>query len=149
MKKPYPAFVATKKFDSQLHEENDGPAKDAVMNYIYTRWGKEVEEGGTYDVDVIILENGREVGYAEVERRHNWVSDFPYNTVHVPYRKQKFFTYDLPTLLFSVKADLTQALWCRGDTILQSPVVENPNKYVESGERFFAVPLRLWRLVNL
>ena len=43
MKKPYPAFVATKKFDQQLHEENDGPAKDAVMNYISTRWGKQVE----------------------------------------------------------------------------------------------------------
>lgn len=138
-----------KPFDAQLHEENDVPAKEVVMNYIYTKWGKEVEEGGKYDVDIIIKEWGQEVGFAEVERRHNWVSDFPYQTVHVPYRKHKFFTYDLPTLLFSVKLDLSQALWCRGDTILQSPVVENPNKYVENGEKFFAVPLRLWRLVNL
>lgn len=138
-----------KPFDPQLHEENDGPAKDAVMGYIRRNWKMAVEEGGTYDVDLIIMDKGRQVGYGEVECRHNWVGDFPFNTVHVPYRKHKFFVLDLPTVLFSVRSDLQKALWCRGDIILQQPVVESNNKYVASGEKFFAVPLRLWKLINL
>ena len=138
-----------KPFDRQLHEENDGPAKDAVMAYIRKNWGMNVVEGGQYDVDLIIIDKGREVGYGEVECRHNWVRDFPYQTVNVPYRKLKFFTFDLPTILFSVRSDLKQALWCRGDVIIDSPVVENKNKYVAAGEAFFSVPLRKWRLVDL
>lgn len=146
--KPSSGFLR-KPFDPKLHEENDGPAKEAVMGYIERNWFLDVVEGGKYDVDLIIIDKGQEVGFGEVECRHNWVRNFPYQTVNVPYRKHKFFTLDLPTILFSVRSDLQQALWCRGDTILQAPVVENRNKYVAAGEKFFAVPLRSWRLVNL
>ena len=138
----------SKKFDQSLHDENDGPAKDAVMAYIKRAWKLDPREGGTYDVDINVYERGALIAHVEVEKRSHWVGDFPFATVNIPIRKRKFFLLDLPTLLFSVKADLTQALYTRGDIILDSQVINNPNKYMDK-EQFFSVPIRYWKLVNL
>ena len=138
----------SKKFDQSLHDENDGPAKDAVMAYIKRAWQLDPREGGTYDVDINVYEHGALIAHVEVEKRSHWVGDFPFATVNIPIRKRKFFLLDLPTLLFSVKADLTQALYTKGDIILDSQVINNPNKYMDK-EQFFSVPIRYWKLVNL
>jgi len=136
-----------KPFDAKLYEENDGPAKDAVMSYVFRRWDVWPVDGTQYGVDIEIYKD-KLVGYIEVERRHNWTDDWPYETVHVPKRKLKFFNLELPTVLFSVRSDLSQALWCRGDTIKHSPTVNSPNKYMKE-EEFFSVPIKEWSLVNL
>ena len=148
MTKQSRASVATKKFDPQLHAENDGPAKDAVMAFIKRAWNLEPREAGKYDCDLDVYEKGALIAHVEVEKRSHWTGDFPFATVNVPTRKRKFFLLDLPTLLFSVKADLTQALYTRGDIILDSPIVDNPNRYLKE-EKFFSVPLRYWKLVTL
>ena len=146
--RPYLASAVTKKFDQSLHDENDGPAKDAVMAYIKRAWQLDAKEGGKYDVDIDVYERGALIAHVEVEKRSHWVKDFPFSTVNIPIRKRKFFLLDLPTLLFSVKADLTQALYTKGDIILDSQVINNPNKYLRD-EQFFSVPIRYWKLVNL
>lgn len=138
----------SKPFSPELHDENDGPAKDAVMAYIKRAWKLDPREGGTYDVDIDVYERGALIAHVEVEKRSHWVKDFPFSTVNIPIRKRKFFLLDLPTLLFSVKADLTQALYTKGDIILDSQVINNPNKYLRD-EQFFSVPIRYWKLVNL
>ncbi len=138
----------SKPFSPELHDENDGPAKDAVMAYIKRAWQLDPREGGKYDVDIDVYERGALIAHVEVEKRSHWVGDFPFATVNIPIRKRKFFLLDLPTLLFSVKADLTQALYTKGDIILDSQVINNPNKYLKE-EQFFSVPLRYWKLVNL
>ena len=138
----------SKKFDQSLHDENDGPAKDAVMAYIKRAWKLDPREGGRYDVDIDVYERNTLIAHVEVEKRSHWVGDFPFHTVNIPIRKRKFFLLDLPTLLFSVKADLTQALYTKGDIILDSQVINNPNKYMDK-EQFFSVPIRYWKLVNL
>lgn len=140
--------TSSKKFDQSLHDENDGPAKDAVMAYIKRAWQLDPREGGKYDVDIDVYERGALIAHVEVEKRSHWVKDFPFHTVNIPIRKRKFFLLDLPTLLFSVKADLTQALYTKGDIILDSQVINNPNKYLRD-EQFFSVPIRYWKLVNL
>ena len=84
----------------------------------------------------------------EVERRHNWQNKFPFETLHIPFRKKKFFTLSKPTILFSVKADLTEALWVDNNTILQCPVERKDNKYMK-GEYFFVVPIRVCAKVIL
>jgi len=138
----------SKPFSPELHDENDGPAKDAVMAYIKRAWQLDPREGGKYDVDIDVYERGALIAHVEVEKRSHWVGHFPFSTVNIPIRKRKFFLLDLPTLLFSVKADLTQALYTRGDIILDSQVINNPNKYLKD-EQFFSVPIRYWKLVNL
>jgi hypothetical protein len=140
--------TSSKKFDQSLHDENDGPAKDAVMAYIKRAWKLDPREGGRYGVDIDVYERGALIAHVEVEKRSHWVGDFPFSTVNIPVRKRKFFLLDLPTLLFSVKADLTQALYTKGDIILDSQVINNPNKYMDK-EQFFSVPIRYWKLVNL
>jgi len=145
---PSLASVATKKFDPQLHAENDGPAKDAVSAFIKRAWNLEPREAGKYDCDLNVYERGALIAHVEVEKRSHWTGDFPFATVNVPTRKRKFFLLDLPTLLFSVKEDLTQALYIRGDIILDSPIVDNPNRYLKE-EKFYSVPIRYWKLVKL
>jgi hypothetical protein len=76
------------------------------------------------------------------------VGDFPFDTVHVPFRKKKFLDLDRPMTLFSVKRDLSQALWCPGEDIKNSPVEVKNNKFMHQ-EKFFVVPLNKWRKVCL
>ena len=137
-----------KPFCRQLHEDNDGPAKEAVCEFLLRDWHLLVEEGGTYGVDLLCFLDGLLVGYVEVERRHNWLDEFPFPTVHVPARKAKFLSLDRPMVLFSVRSDLKQALSCRGEDILASPVETKSNKYMPE-EEFFLVPLSRWTRVVL
>lgn len=138
----------SKPFSKALHDENDEPAKNAVWRYLFNNWKVEVEEGDTYGVDLVCFRDREIVGYVEVERRHNWVGDFPFDSVHVPFRKKKFLDLDRPMTLFSVKRDLSQALWCPGEDIKNSPVEVKSNKFMNQ-EKFFVVPLNKWRKVCL
>jgi hypothetical protein len=130
----------SKPFSRSLHDENDGPAQDAVWRFLFSTWGLDVEEGDTYGVDLVCYRGKEKTGYVEVERRHNWKERFPFDTLHIPYRKKKFFDLDKPTVLFAVKADLTEAFWVDNNTILQCPVERKDNKYMK-GEYFFCVPI--------
>ena len=138
----------SKPFSRELHDQNDEPAKNAVWRYLFNNWKVEVEEGDTYGVDLVCFRDREIVGYVEVERRHNWVGDFPFDTVHVPFRKKKFLDLDRPMTLFSVKRDLSQALWCPGEDIKNSPAEVKNNKFMHQ-EKFFVVPLNKWRKVCL
>lgn len=138
----------SKPFSRELHDQNDEPAKNAVWRYLFNNWKVEVEEGDTYGVDLVCFRDREIVGYVEVERRHNWVGDFPFDSVHVPFRKKKFLDLDRPMTLFSVKRDLSQALWCPGEDIKNAPVEVKSNKFMTQ-EKFFVVPLNKWRKVCL
>jgi len=138
-----------KKFDQELYNENDKIAKDAVSNYLVRTKRVHVEEGTKYGVDLHMYRDGDLVAVLEVERRHNWKDEFVFSTVHVPLRKRKLLEgTPAPSFLFSVRSDCKKALWCPGETILNSPVVQMSNKYVKN-ESFFDVPLSKWRLVDL
>jgi hypothetical protein len=137
-----------KEFSEEQHQQDDRPAKAAVADYLVQNWGVFITEGDTYGVDLYCYRDGKLCGYVEVERRHNWVDDFPFPTVHVPARKSKFFNLDLPTVLFSVRSDLKKALWCPGEIIHSSDVQLLDNKHCEQ-EDFYVVPLDYWTLVDL
>lgn len=137
-----------KPFDQTLHDENDKIAKDAVRDFIKYQWSLSAIEGDKYGVDLIVRSGDEVVGYAEVERRHNWVGKFTFQTVHVPFRKKKFFEMAKETALFAVSQDLSQAMWARGEDILSSPIVKLDNRYMKD-EPFFDVPVGLWKTVDL
>jgi hypothetical protein len=140
--------VNRKPFDQQLHDDNDPPSREAVQEFITRAWGLKTEEGPKYDVDLYVIDKtGMYKGAVEIERRHNWVDSFPFKTVHVPYRKAKFFGF-FPTILFVLRSDMKQGLWAHGSVIVESPVVKVDNKYVND-EPFFDVPLSKWTRVQL
>lgn len=136
-----------KPFSQQLHDENDQIAKTAVMAFIRKSWNLDCAEGDKYGVDIEVYKDGLICGYAEVERRHNWTTDFPYKTVHVPARKEKLFTF-YPTILFSVRLDFKKAMYANAADIVSSPIITIDNKYMEC-EKFFDVPIQRWTIVNL
>jgi hypothetical protein len=138
-----------KLFDQKLFDENDSIAKTAVSKYLKNNFDVCVFWGYEYFIDLLVVSSIKSIALIEVDRRSNWVDKFPFDTVHVPFRKKKYFVDTLyPTYLFSVRFDCKEALFCDGETIINSPVVTKPNKY-SSGEPFFAVPLEHWTLIQL
>ena len=137
-----------KPFDQQLHDENDPISREKVQEFIGRAWGMATEQGSQYDVDLYVMDGtGMYRGGVEIERRHNWVDEFPYSTVHVPFRKAKFFGF-FPTILFVLRQDMKQGLWAHGKVIIDSPIVQVSNKYLDD-EPFFNVPISRWARVNL
>jgi hypothetical protein len=137
-----------KPFDQQLFDENDRIAKEAVRDFIKYQWNLEAIEGEKFGVDLVVKDGEKVIGYAEVERRHNWVGKFTFPTVHVPYRKRKFFEQAPETALFAVSQDMSQAMWARGEDILASPIVKVDNRFM-ADEPFYDVPVDKWKTVEL
>lgn len=136
--------MKTKAFSSKLHKENS-VAEDAVLQYLQREvnplYRKNEDKMG---VDIVGPTN------VEVERRPEWNGfAYPYPTVHIPYRKHKWLS--LPTFeYFQVNKDLTVALrFTKEDILKHLAVVENPNKYVQSGEYFIDLPVGISTIISL
>jgi hypothetical protein len=136
-----------KPFSQDLYKENDNKGKKAVSAYLISL-GYKVIEGDTYGVDLICYKNELKVGYAEVEVRHNWINHFNYSSLHIPYRKKKFFQLDYPTILFATNKTAGKAFIVNDYDILTSPIKNIPNKYLDQ-ELFFDVPIDLCKRVYL
>ena len=139
-----------KQFSQDLHDQYDSFGRDRVVQY-YAKHGVELQENpDKYGVDLIAYDDGDKIGYVEVEVRESWKENiFPYDSLHVPERKKKLLTNDLHTVLVSVNCYGTRAFICDYRTVLASPLLESPNKYIAKGERFYKVDTRSINLVRL
>lgn len=138
----------TKKFNQQLHDKYDPPARKAVTDWVKMKWGLECRENpNVFGVDLIVLREGKRVGYIEVEVR-NWAYCH-YPTIHIAHRKEKLFQQDLPTLFFALTQDLTHAYWCQAKVAKSYPLIEVKNFEVPNGELFFDIPVSQFRYVDL
>ena len=109
-----------------------------------------VEHEDKYAVDLVAYKDGKKIGYVEVEVRDSWSKDeFPFDSLHIPERKEKLLNNDMRTYLVSVNKHGTAAFICDANVILNSPRMEKNNKYVEHGELFFLVDPSRIRLVHL
>lgn len=135
--------MAYKKFDRSLYQENDKKGKEfaiKILNKLYPE--HKIVEGTQFGVDLKVYDKEDNlVKNVEVEVRISWKSDFkfPFDTVNIPERKRKFF--DGNCLYISINKNCNRCLVIEDKTILDSPVVENPNRYVSSNEYFFQVPV--------
>jgi hypothetical protein len=131
--------MKTKPFDQYIHDQCDPPAREAVTRYIKEQWGHTALPYDKYKVDLIIEnEFTVPIGYAEVEMR-DW-EDCPFQTIHIPARKKKLFDNDMPTAYFVINRSLTKGWYTSVSEILASPLVEIPNRRIESDEYFYDVP---------
>lgn len=131
-----------KKFDKNLHDQWDELGRNAVIEFFRQRGHICKSNTDKYGVDLILYRNEEPIGYAEVEVKPNWDNHkWPFKTVNVPSRKRKLLENDLPTWFFCVnnKGDYVMAV--DAETVLNSPLLENPNKYIASGEYFYKVPV--------
>jgi hypothetical protein len=134
----------TKRFNKKLWKENDKKGKEFATSILKKIYGNNIKivEGIEYGVDLKLFENDILIKTAEVEVRHNWGNDskFPFNTVNIPYRKKKFFTNNICEYI-SINRLFTRCLLIKEKDISSSPIEENKNKYVKSGEKFFKVDI--------
>jgi hypothetical protein len=130
-----------KPFDQALYNQHDLIGKRRVAAWL-SAWGFEIESGSQYGVDLEVYKHGELYAEVEVEQR-DFGGRCPYQTIHVAGRKRKFFETDRKTVLFAVDMQGRWAYYTTGKRILNSPLIDLPNKY-QQGERFYDVPIQKW-----
>lgn len=136
-----PVSPVRKTFSPSLHQENDDLAKAAGVEFLkgFDFVSSIAQNENIYGVDLKFTD-GDYARSLEVEVKRVWKGPaFPYSTVQVPERKVKYFETGSDYLLLNNEA--TVCIVIDAETILASPKVEVPNKYVSSGEMFFQVPV--------
>ena len=128
-----------KKFNKESHAVNDKPAKDLVINFLKSKGLDAIENPDKYGIDIVVPRY-------EVERREIWIDQFPFKTVHIPARKEKFLKHSI--IYVVVNKDFNKLMFCRSEIIRQYNLIEVPNKSVPEGEYFYDVPIEKWRIYN-
>jgi hypothetical protein len=136
-----------KPFDSKLYADNDNAKLHVISLLESNGWQAEVNPD-QYGIDLLATRGSDSIAL-EVEVKHHWKGqEFPFATVQIPARKQKFAQL-ASSWFVVVNADRTFALMASGESVLNSKLVIVPNKYVAEGEQFFQVPLSDFTLVKL
>ena len=135
-----------KPFDKTLYELHDLIGKQRVAAWL-AAWGYEIQSGSQYGVDLEVYQHGELICEVEVEQR-DFGGRCPYQTIHVAERKRKFFEVGRKTALFAVDMGGKWAYYTSWKKILNSPLIELPNKY-QKGERFYDVALPLWKEIRI
>lgn len=130
-----------KKFDKSLYEENDKIGKTKVLNYLRNLGIEAIENPNKYGIDIMIAS-------IEIERRPIWKgSKFPFDTINIPIRKEKFFKNNIK--YFVLNNDCSYALICDSEKIVECSKIENSNKFVKNNELFYSVPISFFKIVKL
>ena len=129
-----------KEFNKESYDANDKPAKDLVINFLKSKGLDAMENPDKYGIDIVVPRY-------EVERREIWIDKFPFKTVHIPARKEKFLKHSI--IYVVVNKDFNKLMFCRSEIIRQYNLIEVPNKSVPEGEYFYDVPIGKWRIYNI
>lgn len=138
-----------KRFCKELYSANDSLARTAGKKY-WSSFGYEViDNPDKYGPDLIV-NTKYEKFYSEVEIKKVWSgSEFKYDTLQIPARKEKFTVLDMPCVFLVFNNEQTHAFVCSSQSLVDSPKVEVPNKYVYKGEFFYQVPVTSLLQVSL
>ena len=132
--------MINKEFNKESHAANDKPAKDLVIKFLKSKGLDAMENPNDYGIDIM-------VSRYEVERREIWTNKFPFQTVHIPARKEKFLKYNI--IYAIVNKDFNKIMLCTSEIIRQYNKIEVPNRSVQAGEYFYDVPIKEWSTYNL
>ena len=134
--------LVTKRFNKELYEQNDGIARQKIRDILKDTEYNVVDNPKKRGVDLLIYKKGKHVLNIECEIKRVWKGEtFPYESLQIPARKEKYAILDVPTVFVVLNDDKTSYLSVTGDVLVNSPKKEVPNKYVYKGEYFFQVPL--------
>lgn len=127
-----------KRFDKTLHASNDAAAKNAVIEWLEADDWDVVENPDIYGIDLIAERDGRRI-YIEVEIKRGWSGSFPFKSLHIPKRKEKFIH---PNVLFMVlDFTLTQAYVVTAETLSRCGLIEKNTSLTKEPDQFFEIPL--------
>ena len=135
---------ARKPFDKELFKENNEAAIWKVVEYLTETAGLfATPNDELYAPDIIVFNGFRKAYYVEVEVKHGWKpgqESFPFSTVNLPERKGKYLKLRTPIEYWILRSDMGRAIILPDYLVSSSPLVEVPNRLVESGELFYQVP---------
>jgi hypothetical protein len=130
-----------KRFDPTLYAQNDEIARNFVKNVLKGSDYQVMDNPKKRGVDLLVYKDSIHIANIECEIKRVWkTTEFPYDSVQIPERKEKYTGLDKPTIFVMLNSDQTQYLAVKDTTLLASPKKEVPNKYVFKGELFFQVP---------
>lgn len=136
-----------KAFCKDLHKAYDQLAKEASTKHL-TSLGFNVMEPENIYIQDLIAEREDLSFMVETEVKLVWRGDvFPYNTVQLPKRKEKFFIKE--TLFYIWNKPLTHAATFWSPNIKHLEPIEVQNKYVSKGEFFYQIPIDLVKFIKL
>jgi len=124
-----------KKFNNKLYEQNDNKARVSAKKYWNSIGIKVTDNPDKYGPD-LLFDDG---SFLEVEVKHTWLDDFPFATVQLPERKEKFAKLSCKFMIFN--KTLTKAFLIDSDIVLESDKKKIKNRYMPEGEFFFQIPV--------
>jgi hypothetical protein len=127
-----------KRFDKTLHASHDWAAKNAVIEWLEADDWEVVENPDIYGVDLIAERENQRL-LVEVEIKRGWTGSFPFKSLHIPKRKEKFIA---PGVVFMVlDFTLTQAYVVTAETLQRCSLIEKNTSLTREPDQFFEVPL--------
>jgi hypothetical protein len=135
-----------KRFDLDLYNADDN-AKELVIQWL-KGYGYDVDVNpDQYGIDLIGTDSTGKAMAVEVEVKHHWKgSHFPFRTVHVSARKQKFIRPD--SYLVMVNHERTHVLTLNYETLSQARLVTKPTIYT-TDEQFLQVDVEMAKIRKL
>jgi hypothetical protein len=135
-----------KPFDLDLYNADDN-AKELVIQWL-KGYGYNVDVNpDQYGIDLIGTDSTGKAIAVEVEVKHHWKgSHFPFRTVHVSARKQKFIRPD--SYLVMVNHERTHVLTLNYETLSQAKLVTKPTIYT-TDEQFLQVDVEMAKIRKL
>lgn len=132
---------ARKRFDPELYAQNDEIARNFVKGLLKGTGYNAIDNVKKRGVDLLIYKDSEHICNIECEIKRVWKEkDFPYESIQVPVRKEKYALLEKPTIFLMMNNDQTAFLCIKSSDLLASPKKEVPNRYVYQGEYFFQVP---------
>lgn len=132
-----------KRFDRELFDKYDKAAREATTRVLKAKGYDVIEHPDRYAQDLIAYMPLDDFEFhVECEVKRVWKElEFPYDSVQLPQRKEKFF--DGKTRFFIWNEPLTRAATFWDNDVKGLTPVEVPNKYMFKDEYFFQIPLEL------
>lgn len=138
-----------KRFDRELFEKYDKAARKVTTEFLKGKGYSVIEHPDRYAQDLIAYMPLDDYEFnVECEVKRVWKTDnFPYDSVQLPQRKQKFF--DGGTQFFIWNEPMTHAATFWDYDIKDLETVEVPNKYMYKDEYFYQIPLNLVEFISV
>ena len=133
-----------KQFDPELFRQNDPQARDVVLSHLDSLGLFAKENDDQYGPDIVLYRGLKPISYIEVEVKRVWTEEaFPWDSIQLPLRKEKFTKLGLPCEFWIINSPLQHAIIIPDTALSSSFVKEIPNRYIKSGEKFYQIPLEM------
>jgi len=132
-----------KRYNARLYEENDGPAKQALIRLLKGRGHKILNTEETYDADIVSESQGV-LHYNEAEIKKKWTGQWPtyWSEIRIPERKRRLLEKHKGNCLnfFVFRKDLKQ-VWRIRKSLMKLESLKTVKGYdIHPDELFFHIP---------